>query len=169
MILCYLDGNDKTVLFYPLFTLHVFAALQEWHLRGVCLVHIVGYFMPCFLMSSSLSIQLIFGLERLWYLYWSCELTDLKPETFSIACIISVVETYLCHKQLIKRQYSPEWLLCSNVGGFFPQSEPWELKWFHLVFLSMARRSRLIASACIEFYLECSCQWEQRCFPFLDQ
>lgn len=29
-------------------------------------------------LSSSLSIQLIFGLERLWYLYWSCELTDLK-------------------------------------------------------------------------------------------
>lgn len=34
--------------FSPLFTLHVFAALQEWHLRGVCLVHILGYFMPCF-------------------------------------------------------------------------------------------------------------------------
>lgn len=31
-----------------------------------------------FLVSSSLSIQLIFGLERLWYLYWSCELTDMK-------------------------------------------------------------------------------------------
>lgn len=38
-----------------------------------------------------------------------------RHETFSTACIISVVETYLCHNQLVKRQYCLEWLLCHGV------------------------------------------------------
>lgn len=38
-----------------------------------------------------------------------------RHETFSTACIISVVETYLCHNQLVKRQYCLDWLLCYGV------------------------------------------------------
>lgn len=38
-----------------------------------------------------------------------------RHETFSTACIISVVETYLCHNQLVKRQYCLDWLLCHGV------------------------------------------------------
>lgn len=38
-----------------------------------------------------------------------------RHETFSTACIISVVETYLCHNQLVKRQYCLQWLLCHGV------------------------------------------------------
>lgn len=38
-----------------------------------------------------------------------------RHETFSTACIISVVETYLCHNQLVERQYCLEWLLCHGV------------------------------------------------------
>lgn len=38
-----------------------------------------------------------------------------RHETFSTACIISVVETYLCHNWLVKRQYCLEWLLCCGV------------------------------------------------------
>lgn len=38
-----------------------------------------------------------------------------RHETFSTACIISVVETYLCHNQLVKRQYCLEWLLWHGI------------------------------------------------------
>lgn len=50
-----------------------------------------------------------------------------RSETFSIACIISVVETYLCHNQLVKRQYFSGVTAPQHVR-LFPESESWKLK-----------------------------------------
>lgn len=66
-----------------------------------------------------------------------------RHETFSTACIISVVETYLCHNQLVKRRYCLEWLLCHGVflsgnhgswnGSIFSSTKVWAVHTSQLV------------------------------------
>lgn len=69
---------------------------------------------------------LVFFFEELFTLHPAClwaretlglglKLWTNRHETFSTACIISVVETYLCHNQLVERQYCLEWLLWHGI------------------------------------------------------
>lgn len=82
----------------------------------------------------------VFFFEELFTLHPAClwaretlglglKLWTNRHETFSTACIISVVETYLCHNQLVKRQYCLDWL-----PRGFPEWESWELKRLHFFF-----------------------------------